>query len=177
MDVFSLTAWQAVSIAIGILSTCVGIGIWIGATGQKVKSNTNGLEKVNEHLYNLMEKINSNLINIFDRLPSATVSSASPAKLTELGEIISKEINAKDWARRIYSNLDMKMAYWEDHEIHEWCFEYVRNSNNLSPAMLLDIPKIAYEHGISRDDVTSVLAIVLRDLILASKNKRTWTAE
>ncbi len=48
-----------------------------------------------------MAKIREDIKKILRRLPPRTVEGASPLRLTELGEQVSKEIGASEWADRI----------------------------------------------------------------------------
>ena len=125
--------------------------------------------KMNEHKSGVsafMNEIRADVKKILGRLPAQTTASASPIRLTDLGETVSVELSAKDWAEprveRVLANHRSKSAY----EIQEYCFQYVKQNNVLDDEMREKVLASAFEHGLTRDQVVRVLGIELRDQVL-----------
>ena len=125
--------------------------------------------KIQEHksrVTTFMTEIRSDVKRILGRLPAQTTASASPIRLTDLGETVSVELSAKDWAEprvdRVLENHGSKSAY----EIQEYCFQYVKQNNVLDDEMREKVLASAFEHGLTRDQVVKVLGIELRDIVL-----------
>ena len=88
----------------------------------------------------------------------------SPFRLNELGRTIAAELDAASWAADLAPSLLPDVAGQRPSEIDNFCYEYVNHqpgdewSDRLADA--------AFEHGVDRDAVRSVLWIVLREELL-----------
>ena len=93
----------------------------------------------------------------------------SPISLTELGQKVSKEIDAKifakEEAKKIVDQLPSKSPY----TIQEFAFEYVKN---LEPddELLLKLENSAFINGITLPMAKEALAVELRDALLKEVN-------
>ena len=146
-------------VAIGaILAT----GIWIG----RVNSDRRTCRE-------FMQKMEKDIREIFERLPPRAVIEGSPLRLSILGDTIAKELNAKGWAAEVARTLAPTIATKTQYQVQEICFWYVENE--LSVEMVRAVRKKAYEQGLSKDQVLSVLAVVLRDRLLTMP--RTFVVE
>ena len=84
--------------------------------------------------------------------------------ITDFGQDISEQLDARSWARRTAAELRDKVEGKQDFEVQEFCFDYV--GTQLKPDQGRQVGRIAYEHGIDREQVLKVLAIELRDALL-----------
>ena len=125
------------------------------------------MKEIREDIKKIHEKINK----ILGHIDKTTVSSGSPLHLTELGEKISGEIQARQWAEKTATEFTEKVRDKQPYEIQEICFEHVREKFKPDSDLDSKIGTAAYENGIKRDEVLNVLAIELRDVLMAYLNK------
>ena len=125
---------------------------------------------INEHksqVAKFMEEIREDIKRIFRKLPDTPISGQSPLRLTELGETISSELHAKEWAEGVAPKLVDKVQRKGAYDIQEFCFSYAerqefKDDEDLSRM----IKQCAFEHALSERQVREVLGLELRDVIL-----------
>ncbi len=93
------------------------------------------------------------------------IISGSPMHLTEFGEEIAATIKAQAWADEIVPTVLVDTEGMEPHQIDAFSQERAK-FNQLSAAWQNRVSECAYEVGIERDGVMSVLYVVLRDELL-----------
>ncbi len=149
--------WLPVATAVGLVSALLGIGIWIG-----------GVNSDRENFKEFIREVREDIKKILRRLPPRTIEGASPLRLTELGRAISKELDAGKWAREVAPSVqcDADDAFG----IQQLSFEYAKQEDSFSPAMVRAIRKSAFEHGIEEEQVRQVLALELRDVLLQQED-------
>lgn len=97
-----------------------------------------------------------------------TVAGHSRLSLTPLGKKVSDKIRAKDWANELVPEMASKAAGKVPYEIQEMCMNLVRGSRfSPSPERRGLVLEVAFDHGLHEADVLEVLAIELRDALLA----------
>ena len=126
-----------------------------------------------------MVEIRKDIKDILGRLRPATVGTGSPTTLTDLGLSISQVLGASAWAERHAKILASQAAGVPAYRTEEIAFNYVgdkfkpddamEEADKSTPddAMEERIKQCAYENGINRRKVLDVLAIELRDALLA----------
>ena len=77
------------------------------------------------HFKEFMQEIRKKIDQIFDRLPLTVSVGQSPIRLTDLGKVISKELDAPTWAGRLAIIVEDRVKGKEAYDIQEYCFEYV----------------------------------------------------
>ena len=100
------------------------------------------------------------------RMPSKTVDSDSPLKLTAVGDKVSKSIDSISIVKGLATDLRVKADGKLPYDIQELCFDFIRDEYKPSDEVEKDIKKCAYDNGIDRAEVLDVLAVELRDEIL-----------
>lgn len=97
-----------------------------------------------------------------------TVAGHSRLSLTPLGKTVSEEIRAKAWAAELRPALADETKEMVPYEVQEFCMNFVRGSK-LSPTKERRglVLEVAFDHGLHEADVLEVLAIELRDTLLA----------
>lgn len=115
-----------------------------------------------------MEKIDKKIEEIFERLPKLALGSGSPIKLTDFGELLASEINAKEWAPRLWDSAEMKsrVSGKSNYEIQTLCLEYTTNELQYGKDELELMGKCAFDNGVELEVVKRVLGVVLRDQII-----------
>lgn len=165
---FPMPDWLTISVAFAIGGLIFAFGKWYGNVNSDRKSFKEFMREVKEDIGGMQEKIDRILDRTFP--PSRLITSKSPLSLTDLGEEVAEDLNAEDWADKKALRVWEDVQEMEDYEVHEYCFDRVRTpqfTGNMKGA----IRKIAYEHGISTEDIYDVLAIVLRDVILERREE------
>ena len=109
------------------------------------------------------KEIREDIKRILFRLNPA-LESTSPLRLNDLGRRIANGLEAGQWAAGLAPKLVPDVAGLRPFEIDNFCSEYV--NNNLGDDWSERLAAAAYEHGVDRDTVRSVLWIVLRDELI-----------
>ena len=102
-----------------------------------------------------------------------TVRSGSPLQLTELGTQISQEIDAGSIARRLSFDLESRVEGLPAYDIQEFCVDFVNYVWKPDPDDDRAIKDAAYHHGLMKKQVLDVVAVELRDILLALPKKKT----
>jgi len=147
-----VTPTAAAAIAIAFVTA-----LWKGArwTG-KIDAEIGGLK-------DLVKEIRDKLDRAFQAIPSNTVVGSSPVRLTDLGERIAEETDARAWAVSHAETLLPKCEELKEYQIYNLCTEYVMSRSAEWPE---NMDEVAYNHATVRDNLWDVLAVVLRDAIL-----------
>ena len=114
-----------------------------------------------------LRKVHDRIDEIFGRLPAVEIGGEGPLRLTGLGLRISERLGAGALADELVPSLRARVAGMSPCEVQELCFEYT--AEEYQPAANLEdrIRTCAYENGVKRHQVLRVLAIELRDRLLA----------
>ena len=119
-----------------------------------------------QEIRNDIRGLQDEIKRIFERLPEnpRTLRSDSPARLSEYGQKIADSLRAKEWATSTATPILPEVVNKRPFEIEEFSRVYV--SERLDPKATERVAACAYEFGIDRDSVRSVLWVVLRDELL-----------
>ena len=101
------------------------------------------------------------------RRSSHTLAGSSPLRLTDLGKSISERLDAPALAQDLAPLLQERIEGKTPYEIQEMCFDYIRHQYNPPDEVDTLIKTCAYDNGIDRGQVVDVLAVELRDKLLA----------
>ena len=151
------------------VALAVRLCVWYGA----VNSDRDAFNKFMEEVRADIKKIGDRIDKIFDRLPVRAVAGSSPLKLTDLGKRISETVDASGLAEKLASRLSGEVEGKSPYGIQEFCGDYVKkekaNLFDVDQANVLEM--CAYEEGIKVDQVYDVIAIELRDKLIALKKQ------
>ena len=146
-----------------VLTVLVGIGTaiwWACSIHTKVGS-----------LSEFIAEIRGDIKNIFERLPPPRVATgSSPTKLTDFWKMVSKDLDARSRARRLAPEFVDEVKGKRGFEIFRFCQKYVEGLKFDDTFESL-IQEVAYNHGISTDNVVEVLPIELRDELISLLNR------
>ena len=145
-------------IFLAAVSTLITIGMWIGAVNSDRKSLKEAVTKIQNDIKKLLQWI-----------PSKTVDSGSPLKLTPVGEKVSKSIDAPLIAKGLVTNMRARTNGKLPYDIQELCFDFIRDEYRPSDEIQKNIKQCAYDNGIDCAEVLDVLAIELRDELLKNQ--------
>ena len=145
----------AATVLIAVITLAFKIGDWRG----HVDSDRDTFKK-------FITEVRDDIKEILKRLPPDTVKGTSPLQLTELGESISEELKASDWAKGTAPLLIAQIRGKHPYEIQEFCLEYATKLFTPSEDLDRKIQTCAYQKGISKEQVLRVLAVELRDELL-----------
>ena len=129
------------------------------------------IERTEKRTGSRLERMEGRLIDAIRSLApgGAVAKRVSPVVLTDLGKTISVSLNAEEWAGKLAASL-MDAAGEQDYEIQDFAFEYVEDMY-FTDEQQGQIRQAAYEHGLSGYSVRRVLAIELRDALLALRKE------
>lgn len=179
----SLPGWQLPSITGGvwvvyrlvrglIKDFAKGVG-WFTTVTEHIGDTKTAIDSLDERVTSLdkavgqMQKsIRRVLLVLFPGEP--TFESGSPLRLTESGQEIADELDAASWVEKIIPQLRDRTKGEPPAVIEEVCFDYLVYSDDFQPApeLAAKIRATAYEHGVAREQVRGVLAIILRDELI-----------
>lgn len=165
---FSWIAPAVYVIAIGVL---VGAGaiVWFLVAHSRWRGSVD-TDRTNFEKF--MAEIREKIDKIFDRLGSveghlsAVSVSQSPIRLNSLGESVSGDIGAKEWAGRLVDAVRAPTRAMGAYDVQQFCFAHA-DDMQLSDDEQDLIKDVAFNRGVSEFDVRRVLGIELRDKVLA----------
>lgn len=129
-----------------------------------------GIKEHESEVAKLMDEIRRDIKKVLLRSPPPpAATAASPPRLTDYGEDLSEKLDAKTWAKMEANSLHRQGQEIgnKPFEIEEFSFEHVRQKYPAIRDMDLSLRAAIYEHGLDREHVYEVLAIVLRDELMA----------
>lgn len=152
-------------LALGVVTALIRVGMWVGSVNEYKRVVTGFMAQIREDIKEIREDIKKML----RRSGSAAVTSDSPLRLTELGNAIAAELDATSWAQQTAACVRDQVEGKRPYEIQEFCLGYL-DSEEFRPSdeFTIAIRTCAYDHGLDEDQVRFVLAIVLRDDLLAT---------
>ena len=147
---------------IGIVGALISVGIWIGSVNTHLKSFKDAVSEIRDDIKKILQW-----------MPSKTIDSGSPLKLTTMGDKVSKSIDTISIVKGLATDLRVKADGKLPYDIQELCFDFIRDEYKPSDEVERDIKKCAYDNGIDRAEVLDVLAVELRDEILRMIEQNT----
>ena len=136
--------------AIALLGALARLIYWMG----QVDTDRTNFKK-------FMERVEDKIDQIFERLPKQTTATESSIRLTGLGQRISLELGASEWAGIASLNLVERYRGLSQsaYEIQERCFRYAKRSDSLNAEMTASVLDSAYRHGLPKDKVLMFSAL------------------
>lgn len=120
------------------------LGEWKGRTDDSVSAIKDTIREIREDIKKIL---------------------GSPLRLTELGEEISRRLDARSWATETASVLLPEVRGKQAFQVDEFCETYVQT--RLSEEWKTEVARCAYELGRDRESILSVLRVVLREELLS----------
>ena len=162
-ELAAATSWwtigAAVVAAVGLVATLVVIAFKVGKWTGGVNTSLTAFKEA-------VVEIRGDIKKILQWIPSKTVDSDSPLKLTTVGGKVSKSIDAPSIVKGLATDLRVKADGKLPYDIQELCFDFIRDEYKPSDEIEKNIKQCAYENGIDVAEVMDVLAIELRDEVL-----------
>lgn len=136
-----------------------GLGDRLDRTGERIR-------RVETRLGRRVERMEGRLLDAIRSLTGHGVAeSRSPIVLTDLGKKVSDALGAKEWVGRLAPPLADKSGKL-NYEIQDFAFRHMEDVD-LNPDELSLVKQVAYDNGLNEYSVRRVLAIELRDKLLA----------
>ena len=101
--------------------------------------------------------------------PEPLLAANSPLQLTNVGRDIAARIQAESWAAEVAPTLKVRAAVLPPYKVDALSGDYVDQCLELH--MRDRVAETAYEHGMERADVLSVLRVTLRNRLLADTGR------
>ena len=159
--------WIA-SIAVSIVALATVIGIiwkfasWKMGVDKDIGSLGKGTDEDRSTIKSFMKEIRNDIKDIFKRLPPPpAVTGQSPIRLTDHGEELAADLQAKAWAKELAPSIVDEVRGKRPFEIDEFCNTYV--TTRLPGEWVVKVAECAYRFGTARENVLPVLGVVLRD--------------
>lgn len=144
-----------------------GVGI-IWKAARWTKEVDLRLNNITDTLNSFMNEIRTDIKRILKQSQPETLSSASPLRLTDLGNSISQVLDASRWAEDTAPMLTQRVEGMVPYDIQEFCRSYVRDEFRPPPELEVKIKECAYQNALDRQSVLDVLMVELRDQLLPS---------
>ena len=154
----------------GIVLVALAVGGLIFKSGQwiqRVNSDRKSFQAFMDEVRRDIKEIRDDIKKIFGRFPATSVTGSSPLRLTDIGEAISRKLEAKSWARGTAPELVPALKHKRPCEIQDASYKYVKETFAPDDEQLVELQACADEIGIKLDGVLDVLAVELRDRLLA----------
>ncbi len=129
------------------------------------------LEKSLDRMELKLDKIGDKIFSIFSHVPRKVIGSESPHPLTDFGREIARKLNADHFAGKLAEVTKDEVKGKEPYDIQEFSFSYVQNDDHYSDEDRQIIRNVAYEKGVSENQVREVIGIELRDKLLEIEGK------
>lgn len=132
--------------------------------------------RVDEHMTTVrdfMKEVRLDIKKLLGSHTPPTVVGTSPLRLTPLGQEISVALDVSSWAKRAVGLLGDRARGKRPDEIQELCFEYIYDEFRPSAELETAISVNAYDNGVNKEQVLSVLAVVLRDELIGAAESAT----
>lgn len=167
-------AWLALAALVGLV---FAVGRWVGEVNSDRKSFKEFMAETRRQLAEIhrqlaeihrqLAEVHRQIGEIFGRLPSEAVAGTSPLRLTELGKRVSEAVDGRELAVELAQGLLPQAEGKRPHQIARLCSDYVNDTFKPTAEQLDRFEAAAYEEGITRSEVFQVIAIELRDHLLA----------
>lgn len=148
---------------VAVVSAFGTIFIWVG----RVNSDREGFKTFMRKVDGNLEKIAENIAQMVTRI--SVMESGSPLRLNKLGRSISEFLDARNWAQGIAGSLHEEMKEGSEYEIQQLCFKYFRSEFKPDEEQDGKIKDCAYQNGVPVSVVLDVLALEMRDILIAAK--------
>ena len=102
--------------------------------------------------------------------PSGVMEQNSPYRLSDVGREMAADLNALAWADAVAETVPQKDVDQEDYRLDAYAQQHV--FLKLSDAIQDSILRVTYEKGVAAYELHGVLAIVLREKLIALRNER-----
>ena len=127
----------------------------------KIDSFPAAVARSTQQSLGVSKQIRSDIKELFLRLPPRALESGGPARLTAYGSKLGAAVSARDWAVGVAPPFVHVLVDRQPYQIEDFSRDYV--ATQLAPDIDERVAVCAYEFGIERGVVKSVLSVVLRD--------------
>ena len=151
------------------------IGRWVGEVNSDRKSFKEFMAEMRQDMRDIHRDI-KHILTALGRLGPSVVGGSSPLRLTELGKRVSEAIEAPALVAELAQGLLSQAEGKRPHVIARLADDYVHDTFEPTAEQLDGFDAVAYEEGISRFEVFQVIALELRDHLLALSSAVPRTA-
>lgn len=153
------------AVLLALMTIIFSLGVWVANVNADRKDFKKLIKKLDEKIGMLGEKIGMILDYLLGLRDSPVITHKSPLRLTELGEQISENIGAEEWAESEADTLLDEAKDKDRFEIQTMAFDH---ASGFEPPQELfaKMKDNAFDNGLDLDVVRRVLGVVLRDRIL-----------
>lgn len=142
---------------------------WEGSVEARLVHLDKNMEKIDFKI----DKISDKIFSYFSHNFRKVIGSESPLRLTDFGKEIAEKLDADHMAGRLAEIIKEDVKGKEPYDIQEFSFNYVQDDAHYSDEDRRFIRNVAYEKGVSENQVREVIGIELRDKLLEIEGKST----
>lgn len=157
---WGIPPWVWVAAGLSVMGATFAVGKWYGS----VNSDRSVFK-------DFIKEVRNDIKEILKRLPMPVTSKSSPIQLTDFGRTVSECLRAGEIADQLAVQLKEKMQGLSAYDVQEECLRYVNNLYEPPKHIEDRIKDCAYQNGVKRSEVLRVLAVELRDRLLAEREK------
>ena len=152
-----LNPWMLVGAFVALATVIFYVGKWVG-----------GINAFKSGAIGLLNDIRNDVRTLLDRVPAVHIARGSPLRLTELGKSVSRALDAPAWMASLATELADRVGESSSpYDIQEFCLAYMRDEFDTTAEQMERIKQCAYDSGLETQHVLEILAIELRDKLLA----------
>ena len=161
-------SWSLVTAILAIIGVVWSIAYWVS----KVNSDRSSFKEFMNKVSGQLEKISADILSLKVQLKGKTIESKSPYNLSKLGVEVSDEISGKKIAEKLSVKfIDKAKKLDTKYEIQDLCFRFAHGEYEPENQDLRIMQECAYNKGITIKEVKDVIAIELRDILIARTQK------
>lgn len=152
---------------VGVITLVFYVGRWGGRMNHYKEMTLRFMGQIRQDV----DELRSDIKNILGQIQTGpAVEGRSPLQLTEFGQAISQMLGTSKWAETIAEQLRVEVKDKEPYEIQDFAYDYVRNRFQPTPEQDHQIRNCAYEKGTRPEVIHEVLAIEIRNQLLAKQD-------
>ena len=147
-------------VLLAIVAGIVRAIYWVASVNKDLSTFGQKMSEISD----LLTEIRQDIKKIFAKIGEPMVAGKSPVSLTKLGKEVAQAMGAEGWAKEIAPSLKERVEGKEPYQIEQIAREYV--GSELSEEWTAKVAQEAFQRGSRKDDVKSVLWVLLRDELL-----------
>ena len=146
---------------------------WFINVNEHIKDTNTHIKETNTAIVEIRRNLSRVLLMLFPG--DSAFEGASPLRLTDMGKAIADELDVDAWVQKTVPTIRERVRGEPPDAIEEICFEFIIYGDEFQPGtdLLNKIRASAYQHGIAKEQVRGVLAIVLRDELIKLEEAET----
>ena len=154
-----------INIAVALLLAAIPLALRFGRWQGEVNSDRASFREFTAEIKTDIREIRNQVTKLVGLIPPSVAQTASPLRLTDLGEAIAKKLNADEWATNNLASVEKEIRSSNPYDIQQNCFDFVKAFSD--EKVINSWKECAYDQGVDLKEIRTVMALALRDAIMA----------